>query len=153
MLEIGSKAPDFKIIGSDNNEHSLSNYLGKKIILYFYPKDNTPGCTTEACDFRDNKNTFENKNTIILGVSRDSVKTHTNFINKFQLPFILLSDKEEELCKLYDVIKEKKLYGKTYMGIERSTFIIDEQGVLTHEFRKVKAKGHVEEILSIINNQ
>ena len=140
MLEIGKKVPDFKIIGSDNKEHSLSDYLGKTVILYFYPKDNTPGCTTEACDFRDNSANFKDKNAIIIGVSRDSIKTHSNFINKFQLPFLLLSDKEEELCKLYDVIKEKKLYGKTYMGIERSTFIINPEGILTHEFRKVKVK-------------
>lgn len=150
MLEIGKKAPDFKIIGSDNKEHSLSDYLGKTVILYFYPKDNTPGCTTEACDFRDNSVNFEDKNAIIIGVSRDSVKTHSNFINKFQLPFLLLSDKEEELCKLYDVIKEKKLYGKTYMGIERSTFIINPEGILTHEFRKVKVKNHVDEILALL---
>lgn len=150
MLEIGKKAPDFKIIGSDNKEHSLSDYLGKTVILYFYPKDNTPGCTTEACDFRDNSTNFEDKNAIIIGVSRDSVKTHSNFINKFQLPFLLLSDKEEELCKLYDVIKEKKLYGKTYMGIERSTFIINPEGILTHEFRKVKVKNHVDEILALL---
>ncbi len=150
MLEIGKKAPDFKIIGSDNKEHSLSDYLGKTVILYFYPKDNTPGCTTEACDFRDNSANFKDKNAIIIGVSRDSIKTHSNFINKFQLPFLLLSDKEEELCKLYDVIKEKKLYGKTYMGIERSTFIINPEGILTHEFRKVKVKDHVNEILSLL---
>ncbi|WP_055069331.1 thioredoxin-dependent thiol peroxidase [Clostridium massiliamazoniense] len=150
MLEIGKKAPDFKIIGSDNKEHSLSDYLGKTVILYFYPKDNTPGCTTEACDFRDNSTNFEDKNAIIIGVSRDSVKTHSNFISKFQLPFLLLSDKEEELCKLYDVIKEKKLYGKTYMGIERSTFIINPEGILTHEFRKVKVKNHVDEILALL---
>ncbi|MFR5264907.1 thioredoxin-dependent thiol peroxidase [Clostridium sp.] len=150
MLEIGKKAPDFKIIGSDNKEHSLSDYLGKTVILYFYPKDNTPGCTTEACDFRDNSANFKDKNAIIIGVSRDSIKTHSNFINKFQLPFLLLSDKEEELCNLYDVIKEKKLYGKTYMGIERSTFIINPEGILTHEFRKVKVKDHVNEILSLL---
>lgn len=150
MLEIGKKAPDFRIIGSDNKEHSLSDYLGKTVILYFYPKDNTPGCTTEACDFRDNSANFKDKNAIIIGVSRDSIKTHSNFINKFQLPFLLLSDKEEELCKLYDVIKEKKLYGKTYMGIERSTFIINPEGILTHEFRKVKVKDHVNEILSLL---
>lgn len=150
MLEVGKKAPDFKIIGSDNKEHSLSDYLGKTVILYFYPKDNTPGCTTEACDFRDNSANFKDKNAIIIGVSRDSIKTHSNFINKFQLPFLLLSDKEEELCKLYDVIKEKKLYGKTYMGIERSTFIINPEGILTHEFRKVKVKDHVNEILSLL---
>lgn len=150
MLEIGKKAPDFKIIGSDNKEHSLSDYLGKTVILYFYPKDNTPGCTTEACDFRDNSANFKDKNAIIIGVSRDSIKTHSNFINKFQLPFLLLSDKDEELCKLYDVIKEKKLYGKTYMGIERSTFIINPEGILTHEFRKVKVKDHVNEILSLL---
>lgn len=151
MLEIGQKAPDFKILGSDGKEHSLSNYLGKKVILYFYPKDNTPGCTTEACNFKENIETFTKDNFIILGVSRDSLKTHNNFINKYELPFILLSDKDEVLCKLYDVIKEKKLYGKVSMGIERSTFIINEEGILTHEFRKVKAKEHINEVLAILN--
>lgn len=150
MITIGNLAPDFKLMGSDNKEHKLSDYRGKKIILYFYPKDNTPGCSTEACDFRDNINYISTKNTIVIGISKDSIKSHDKFITKFNLPFLLLSDEEKIVCDLYDVIKEKNMYGKKVLGIERSTFIINEEGILTHEFRKVKVKGHVEEILSII---
>ena len=141
MITIGNLAPDFKLMGSDNKEHKLSDYRGKKIILYFYPKDNTPGCSTEACDFRDNINYISTKNTIVIGISKDSIKSHDKFITKFNLPFLLLSDEEKIVCDLYDVIKEKNMYGKKVLGIERSTFIINEEGILTHEFRKVKVKG------------
>ncbi len=120
------------------------------MILYFYPKDNTPGCTTEACDFRDNYNIIENKNTVVIGISKDNLNSHNKFISKFNLPFILLSDEEKEVCNLYGVIKEKNMFGKKVLGIERSTFIIDENGILIKEFRKVKVKGHIEEILSNI---
>ena len=150
MITIGNLAPDFKFMGSDNKEHKLSDYRGKKIILYFYPKDNTPGCSTEACDFRDNINYISTKNTIVIGISKDSIKSHDKFITKFNLPFLLLSDEEKIVCDLYDVINENNMYCKKVLGIERSTFIINEEGILTHEFRKVKVKGHVEEILSII---
>lgn len=146
-IEINKLAPDFKLMGSDGNEHSLSDYKGKNIVLYFYPKDNTAGCTTEACDFRDNMNSFTDLNAIILGVSRDSLNSHDKFINKLSLPFVLLSDPEETVCKLYDVIKEKNMYGKKYMGVERSTFLINKDGILINEFRKVRVKGHVEKVL------
>ena len=147
MVEINSVVPDFTLMGSDNQEHKLSQYRGKKVILYFYPRDNTPGCSTEACNFRDSNDVFINKNAIIIGISRDSLKSHTKFIEKFNLPFILLSDEKEEVCNLFNVIKEKNMYGKKVMGIERSTFIINEEGILVKEYRKVKVKEHVSTIL------
>ncbi|HAT4284066.1 TPA: peroxiredoxin [Clostridium perfringens] len=146
-IEINKLAPDFKLMGSDGKEHSLSDYKGKNIVLYFYPKDNTAGCTTEACDFRDNIQSFHDLNAIILGVSRDSLASHDKFITKLSLPFVLLSDPDETVCKLYDVIKEKNMYGKKYMGVERSTFLINKEGLLIEEFRKVRVKGHIEKVL------
>lgn len=152
MIELNSIVPNFSLIGSDKKEHSLSEYKGKKIILYFYPRDNTPGCSTEACDFRDNNSIIEDMNTIVIGVSRDSLKSHDKFIEKFNLPFLLLSDEDETLCNLFGVIKEKNMYGKKVMGIERSTFIINEEGVLVKEYRKVKVKGHINTILEDLKN-
>ncbi|MBC5627254.1 thioredoxin-dependent thiol peroxidase [Clostridium sp. NSJ-49] len=152
MIEINSIVPNFSLIGSDKKEHSLSDYKGKKIILYFYPRDNTPGCSTEACDFRDNNSIIEDMNAIVIGVSRDSLKSHDKFIEKFNLPFLLLSDEDETLCNLFGVIKEKNMYGKKVMGIERSTFIINEDGVLVKEYRKVKVKGHIDTILEDLKN-
>ncbi|SCJ30694.1 Putative peroxiredoxin bcp [uncultured Clostridium sp.] len=152
MIEINSIVPNFSLIGSDKKEHSLSEYKGKKIILYFYPRDNTPGCSTEACDFRDNNSIIEDMNTIVIGVSRDSLKSHDKFIEKFNLPFLLLSDEDETLCNLFGVIKEKNMYGKKVMGIERSTFIINEEGILVKEYRKVKVKGHIDTILEDLKN-
>ncbi|MCX0398227.1 peroxiredoxin [Clostridium perfringens] len=146
-IEINKLALDFKLMGSDGKEHSLSDYKGKNIVLYFYPKDNTAGCTTEACDFRDNIQNFHDLNAIILGVSRDSLASHDKFITKLSLPFVLLSDPDEIVCKLYDVIKEKNMYGKKYMGVERSTFLINTEGILIEEFRKVRVKGHIEKVL------
>lgn len=147
MIEINCAVPDFTLMGSDNQEHKLSQYRGKKVILYFYPRDNTPGCSTEACNFRDSNDVFINKNAIIIGISRDSLKSHTKFIEKFNLPFILLSDEKEEICNLFNVIKEKNMYGKKVFGIERSTFIINEEGILIKEYRKVKVKDHVSTVL------
>lgn len=147
MIEINCAVPDFTLIGSDNQEHKLSQYRGKKVILYFYPRDNTPGCSTEACNFRDSNDVFINKNAIIIGISRDSLKSHTKFIEKFNLPFILLSDEKEEVCNLFNVIKEKNMYGKKVFGIERSTFIINEEGILVKKYRKVKVKDHVSTVL------
>ncbi|ELC8443301.1 peroxiredoxin [Clostridium perfringens] len=151
-IEINKLAPDFKLIGSDGKEHSLSDYKGKNIVLYFYPKDNTAGCTTEACDFRDNMQNFSDLDAIILGVSRDSLASHDKFITKLSLPFVLLSDPDETVCKLYDVIKEKNMYGKKYMGVERSTFIINKEGILVAEFRKVRVKGHIDKVLETLKN-
>lgn len=147
MIEVNCAVPDFTLMGSDNQEHKLSQYRGKKVILYFYPRDNTPGCSTEACNFRDSNDVFINKNAIIIGISRDSLKSHTKFIEKFNLPFILLSDEKEEVCNLFNVIKEKNMYGKKVFGIERSTFIINEEGILVKEYRKVKVKDHVSTVL------
>lgn len=148
MLEINALVPDFSLMGSDNNEHKLSEYRGKNIVLYFYPRDNTPGCSTEACDFRDNNNNFNDNNTVVIGISRDSLKSHNKFIEKFNLPFILLSDENEEVCNLFNVIKEKNMYGKKVIGIERSTFIINSDGILIKEYRKVKVKDHVNTVLN-----
>lgn len=149
-MEIGSLAPDFSLSGSDGKTHKLSDYRGKKVILYFYPKDNTPGCTTEACDFRDNITTINDLNAVVLGISKDNLNSHNKFIEKFNLPFVLLSDEDKVVCELYDVIKEKNMYGRKTLGIERSTFIIDDNGNLMKEFRKVKVKGHIEEVLEAL---
>jgi peroxiredoxin Q/BCP len=147
-VSIGKKVPNFELPATGEKTIKLSELKGKKVVIYFYPKDSTPGCTTEGQDFRDNHNKFKRANTIILGVSRDSIKSHENFKTKQEFPFDLLSDKEETLCTLFDVIKEKNMYGKKVMGIERSTFLIDDKGVLRAEWRKLKVAGHVEEVLA-----
>lgn len=149
-IRIDKPVPDFSTSATGDKTISLSDYQGKKVVLYFYPKDNTPGCTQEGRDFRDNIDKFTALNTVILGVSRDSVKVHEGFRDKQELPFDLLSDKDEQLCQLFDVIKMKNMYGKQVRGIERSTFLIDEQGILRHEWRKVKVKTHIEEVLQKI---
>ena len=150
MAKIGNKVTDIKLASTDDQIIQLSDFRGKNIVLYFYPKDNTPGCTLEGQDFRDNKRKFSARNTVILGVSRDSIKSHENFKSKQSFSFDLLSDPDEKLCKQFDVIKEKNMYGKKVIGIERSTFLIDEKGVLVKEWRKVKVKGHVGEVLEEI---
>jgi peroxiredoxin Q/BCP len=147
-VKIGKKVPSFKLPATGDQTLKLADFKGKKLVIYFYPRDNTPGCTTEGQDFRDNYGKFKRAKTVVLGVSRDSLKTHENFKAKHEFPFDLLSDKEETLCTLFDVIKEKTLYGKKHMGIERSTFLLDEKGVLRQEWRKVKVPGHVEEVLA-----
>lgn len=151
-VKIGKRVPDFKLPATGDQEIRLSDLKGKKIVLYFYPKDNTPGCTTEGQDFRDNIRKFSNQNTVVLGVSRDSINSHEKFKEKQRLPFELLSDADEKLCEMFDVIKEKNMYGKKVMGIERSTFLIDEDGVLRQEWRKVKVDGHVEEVLAAVKS-
>ncbi|MCQ2027205.1 peroxiredoxin, partial [Clostridium butyricum] len=133
--------------------HKLSDYINKKVILYFYPKDNTPGCSREAQDFKESIKDFTDNNTIIIGISRDSIKSHDKFIEKYDLPFLLLSDEEETVCNLYGVLKEKTMFGKKCFGIERSTFLIDENGIIKKIYRKVKVAGHVDELkCSIVNN-
>lgn len=149
-IQIGSAAPDFVLPGAGGQLVKLSDFRGKRVILYFYPKDMTAGCTDEACQFRDEHTTFESLNTVIIGVSTDSLKQHEKFIAKYNLPFILLSDEEHKVAELYDVWQLKKMYGKEYMGIVRSTFVIDEQGILAKEWRKVKVKGHIGEALEYI---
>ncbi|MVO99743.1 thioredoxin-dependent thiol peroxidase [Paenibacillus lutrae] len=150
--ELGKGAPDFELPASNGEKVKLSDFRGKKVILYFYPKDMTPGCTTQACDFRDKHSEFSNLETVILGVSIDSLNRHEKFISKYELPFLLLADEEHTVADLYNVWVEKNMYGKKFMGIERSTFVIDEQGVLVKQWRKVKVKGHIEEALSYIGN-
>jgi peroxiredoxin Q/BCP len=147
MLKIGTEAPSFTLPDQDGQMHSLEDYLGKKIILYFYPKDNTAGCTTQACSFRDLYPQFVEKDAIVIGISKDSVRSHKNFQEKHQLPFTLLSDPECEVIQAYDVWKEKKMYGRTYMGIVRSTYLIDEKGMIAKAFEKVKAKSNAEDML------
>ena len=149
-IEIGKNIPDVNVTTTKNESINLSEYQGKNLVLFFYPKDNTPGCTMEGQDFRDAYKEFQSLNTEILGVSRDSVKSHCNFIEKFEFPFDLISDKSEDLCNTFDVIKEKNMYGKKVMGIERSTFIIDSDGVLRHELRKIKVPGHVDNVLELV---
>ncbi|MFK2826186.1 thioredoxin-dependent thiol peroxidase [Bacillus sp. B190/17] len=150
---IGEVAPDFKLTANNGEKVGLSDYRGKNIVLYFYPKDMTPGCTTQACDFRDKHDEFSDTNTVILGVSIDPVSRHETFIEKYDLPFLLLADEEHEVCELYGVWKLKKNFGKEYMGIERSTFVIDTEGKLIKEWRKVTVKGHVEEALQFIKEE
>ncbi len=139
MLEVGSKAIDFTLLNQDGEEVSLSDYKGKKVILYFYPRDNTPGCTKQACGFRDNYPHFTDENAVILGISKDSVASHKKFQQKYNLPFPLLSDTELKVIKAYDVWKEKNMYGKLLMGIERSTYLINEEGIIEKAIGKVKA--------------
>lgn len=152
-LKIGETAPDFTLKANGGKEVSLSDFKGKYVVLYFYPKDMTPGCTTEACDFRDAHGKFEELDAVILGVSPDPAEKHEKFIDKYGLPFLLLSDEEHEAAELYDVWKLKKNFGKEYMGIERSTFLIDKEGRLMKEWRKVKVKEHAEEALAYLKEQ
>jgi len=147
MISIGKKIKNFSLPATGDKTISLKDLAGKKVVLYFYPKDSTPGCTTEGQNFRDAKAKFTRQNTIILGVSRDNLKRHENFKAKQKFNFDLLSDEDETLCKQFDVIKLKKLYGREYMGVDRSTFLIDEKGILLEEWRGVKVKEHVEKVL------
>jgi peroxiredoxin Q/BCP len=153
LLKEGDFAPDFTLQANTGEEVSLSDFRGKTVVLYFYPKDNTPGCTAEACDFRDRHEEFADLDVVILGVSRDPVASHQKFAVKHGLPFLLLSDVDEEVCRKYDVLKEKTMFGKKVMGIERSTFIIDREGRIAKVYRKVKVPGHVEEALQFIREQ
>ena len=149
-LEIGKSAPAFTL-SSDEGEISLSDLKGQNVVLYFYPKDDTPGCTIEAQDFTKKVKEFEKKNCVILGISKDSVKSHCNFIEKYKLGFNLLADVDGEVCKKYDVIKEKSMFGKKYMGIDRTTFLIDSFGKISQIWNNVKVNGHVEEVLAALN--
>jgi peroxiredoxin Q/BCP len=146
-LAIGQPVPDFSAVATGDTTVSPSALQGRQVVIYFYPKASTPGCTTESGDFRDRKADFDAANTVILGVSRDSIRAQENFKTKQSFNFELISDKDEEVCKLFDVIKLKKLYGKEHLGIERSTFLIDAEGKLAREWRGVKVKGHAQEVL------
>ena len=148
MLKAGDPAPDFEAVLDNGETVSLSQFKGKNVVLYFYPKDNTPGCTREACDFRDNISSLEDKNTVVLGVSPDSVKSHQKFKDKFDLPFPLISDEAKGVAQAFGVWREKKMYGKTRMGIVRSTFIIGPDGLIAKAYDSVKVNGHVEDVIA-----
>jgi peroxiredoxin Q/BCP len=148
MVQIGKKVAKFSLPATGDKTLSLDDFKGSRLVIYFYPKDNTPGCTLEGQDFRDRYPAFKEAGTAILGVSRDSVKSHENFKTKQDFPFDLLSDADEELCRQFDVIHEKNMYGRKVMGVVRSTFLLDADGVLRHEWRKVRVKGHVDEVLA-----
>jgi peroxiredoxin Q/BCP len=151
-LEIGDKAPDFTLPADiDDSQVTLSKLRGKPVVLYFYPKDNTPGCTQQACDFRDHFSAFKKQGVEVFGISKDSAKSHQNFKQKYELPFTLLVDADAKVCKEYGVIQKKVMFGKTSMGIQRSTFLIDEKGIIRAIWRKVKVPGHVEQVLNELN--
>ncbi len=151
-VQIGKKIPAFSLPATGDKTIGLKDLLGQKVVLYFYPKDSTPGCTLEGQDFRDNYQKLRRQKTIVLGVSRDSVKSHENFRAKQEFPFDLLSDTDEKLCSIFDVMKEKNMYGRKVIGIERSTFMLDAKGVLRREWRKVNVKGHVLEVLNAVKD-
>jgi peroxiredoxin Q/BCP len=149
-IQIGQLVGDFSLLASSGETVRLSSYRGKKVVIYFYPKDMTPGCTTESCDFRDYNGEFSSLNTEVIGISPDDLKSHGKFINKYELPFLLLSDTEHTVSEQFGVWKLKKMYGKEYMGVERSTFLIDEEGRLVQEWRSVKVDGHVAAVLDAV---
>jgi peroxiredoxin Q/BCP len=149
-LTVGADAPSFSAPDQSGKTVSLSDFKGKTVILYFYPKDDTPGCTTQACSFRDEHSTFQKKGAVVLGVSPDNAKSHVKFIEKFTLPFPLLSDSDHKIAEAYQVWVEKSMYGKTYMGMERSTFVIDGAGKLKAIYRKVKPAEHIAEVLAAL---
>jgi thioredoxin-dependent peroxiredoxin len=150
MLEVGTKVKDFMLKDSLGNETRLSDYLGKKIVLYFYPKNNTPGCNSQACGFRDNFNEYENEDVVVLGISKDDIGSHLNFKNKFDLPFKTLSDESLEVIKYFEAYGEKSMFGKKYMGILRITYIIDENGIIIHTMPKVSAKDNAKDVLKVL---
>lgn len=150
MLEAGTKAPEFTLKDKDGNDVSLSDFRGKKVVLYFYPKDNTPGCTRQACGFASAYEEFKNINAVVIGISKDSISSHEKFAAKYNLPFILLSDQERQAIEAYDVWQEKKNYGKVSMGVVRTTYIIDEDGVIENVMKKVKPDTNAAEILEYL---
>jgi len=153
MIEVGMKAPEFTLPDKNGNMVSLSDFLGKKVVLYFYPKDNTPGCTRQACAFALRNKAIENKNAVVIGISKDSTQSHQNFATKYNLPFILLSDQNLLAIQAYGVWKEKKLYGKVSMGVVRTTFLIDERGYVQAIMPKVKPDTNADEILALIEEK
>jgi peroxiredoxin Q/BCP len=150
LLEMGQPAPDFTLLDENNKSHTLSGYRGSPVVLYFYPRDDTPGCTTEACNFRDDHSEYEDVNAVILGVSADTPKSHAKFKEKFNLPFTLLADTETEVCRMYGVWGLKKSFGKEYEGINRTTYLIDADGVIVKVFEKVTPADHSEEVLATL---
>lgn len=150
MLEVGIKAPEFSLYDENGVLHSLNDYKGQKVVIYFYPKDNTPGCTRQACAFKSAYDDFKNLNVKVIGISKDSQKSHKNFIAKYELPFLLLSDPDLEAIQAYDVWKEKKLYGKVSMGVVRSTYVIDEEGMIIKVYKKASPDKNAGEILEYL---
>ena len=150
-LKIGSMAPDFSLDGDDGKKHSLKEFRGKKVVLYFYPKDDTSGCTKESCSFRDNLSSIKKEGAVVIGVSADGIDSHRKFISKYDLNFPLLSDESKSVLEKYGVWKLKNFMGRKYMGIERTTVIIDEKGKISHIFPKVKVEGHTEEVLNALS--
>lgn len=150
-LTAGQKAPDFSLPDQNGTDHSLQDYIGKHILLYFYPKDDTPGCTTEACNFRDDYSSYEKANVVILGVSPDSPTSHQKFKEKYQLPFTLLADEDHKVCELYKVWGLKKSFGKEYDGVHRTTYLIDPNGLIQKVFQKVSPANHSAEVLALLN--
>ena len=153
MLEVGMKAPAFTVPDQNGNSVSLSDFAGKKVVLYFYPKDNTPGCTRQACAFAQNYAQFQAKDVMVIGISKDSTASHLKFAQKYELPFVLLSDPERQAIEAYGVWQEKKLYGKVSMGVVRSTYLINEQGVIEKVMPKVKPDSNAEQILAYLNGE
>jgi peroxiredoxin Q/BCP len=153
MVQEGVVAPDFTLPGVDGSDVTLSTYRGKKVVLYFYPKDDTPGCTTQACDLRDNHEAMQAQGVVVLGVSPDGPASHKKFRDKYQLNFPLLSDEDHQVAEAYGVWKEKSMYGKKFWGIERSTFLIDEEGVVVEAWRKVKPKGHAHRVSEALSSE
>ena len=151
MLEVGTKAPQFTLCDQDGNTVSLSDFAGKRVVLYFYARDNTPGCTRQACAFAGAYDAFKSKDIAVIGISKDSVASHKKFAEKYELPFILLADPERQAIAAYDVWKEKKLYGKVSMGVVRSTYIIDEQGVIAHAMPRVKPDTNAADVLAALD--
>ena len=151
-VEIGKKVPSFSSILDDGSNLKSNDLKGKYVVIYFYPKDSTPGCTKEGEDFRDLQKEFKKSDSLIFGVSRDSIASHEKFKKKYNFSLNLISDEQESLCNIFDVIKDKNMYGRKYMGIERSTFLIDKKGVLVHEWRKVKVKNHAQVVLDTLQN-
>jgi peroxiredoxin Q/BCP len=150
LIKEGDQSIDFTLEATNGETVTLSDFKGKNVVLFFYPKDQTPGCTREACDFRDAYQEFSDLNTVILGISKDSIASHQKFIEKQNLPFLLLSDPEGEVCEKYGVIKDKNMFGRKYKGIERSTFVIDKEGKIAKAYRKVKVADHVQEVLQFV---
>jgi len=148
MLKAGAKAPSFELMSDEGKKVSLKDFAGKKVVLYFYPRDNTPGCTKEACSFSENNKKLQKAGAVVIGISADSVASHQNFKGKYKLGFTLLSDPDKEVIQKYGVWQEKSMYGKKFMGIVRTTFLINEQGKIAHIFPKVKVDGHTEEVLN-----
>ncbi len=152
MIVQGMPAPDFSLLTQEGTEVSLSQFRGKRVVLYFYPKDNTPGCTTEACQFRDMYDEMLAAGAVVIGISPDSVSSHKKFKTKYGLPFYLLADPEKQVIDAYGAIQEKRMYGKTYMGVQRSTYVIDEEGIVAAVYPAVKADGHAREVLAFLNS-